>query len=218
MKTKLLCAICSVVLLACGKSEQGSSAPATQAIASAPQATKPDTLKIKGLSVGMDIQGVPNAMMDILAERQLSDFGFTDVIQLGEGIQCVLMYSKSFLRAIDSRMHERYDEVRASGKVDEELSTACTHSDGVLTAQSGADGRVARIVFNDVSDIFDAKGVAPAEFAKKLSGEYRIPELKPNESQTVWSATSPDGTRVELDAKEVLGIPMMRLYMSKAVP
>jgi len=179
-------------------------------------AANQDTQKINGLYIGMDIQSVPNAMMAIMAERGLADFGFTDVIKTGDGKQCVLMYTKSFLRAIDARMHDRYGEARASGKVDDELLTSCINSDGVLTAMSGTDNRVNRIVFNDIRDVFNAKGLSPAEFVKKLSGEYHIPEMKPNETQTVWSTTSPDGTKIEVDAKEVLGIPMVRLYMSKA--
>jgi len=222
MKTKLLCAICSVILLACGKTGQNGTAPAStqpdilQTPVSAPQAGNQDALKINGLYIGMDIQSVPNAMMAIMAERGLPDFGFTDVIKTGDGKQCVLMYTKSFLRAIDTRMHARYGEARAPGKVDEELATSCINSDGVLTAMSGADSRVSRIVFNDVRDVFNAKDLSPAEFVKKLSGEYHLPEMKSNETQTAWSATTPDGTKVEVDAKEVLGIPMVRLYMSKA--
>ncbi len=224
MKTKLLCAICSLVLLACGKTEQSRSTLAanqtvtTNTSISAPQATKLDALKIKSLYIGMDIQSVPNAMMAILAEQQLSDFGFTDVIKAGDGTQCVLMYTKSFLQAIDARMHERYGEARAPGKTDEELATSCINSDGVLTAKSGPDNKVARIEFNDVKDMFNAKDLSPSEFVKRLSKEYHILELKPNEAQTAWSFISPDGTKVEVDAKEVLGIPMVRLYMSKAAP
>jgi len=222
MKTKLLCAICSVVLLACGKTEQVPPAPAApqtitpQAPASAPQAAKSDALKIKDLYIGMDIQSVPNAMMAILAERELSDFSFTDVIKAGDGSQCVLMYTKSFLRAIEARMHDKYSAARAPGKVDEEILTSCINSDGVLTAKSGAYDKVSRIEFNDVKDIFNTKDLSPAEFAKSLSREYHLPEMKPNETQTAWSAIGPDGTKVEVIAKEVLGIPMLRLYMSKA--
>jgi hypothetical protein len=222
MKSKLLCAICCVVLLACDKTEQSSPAPAVtqalQAPVSAPQTAKSDALKIKDLYIGMDIQSVPNAMMAILAERELSDFSFTDVIKLSDGSQCVLMYTKSFLRAIDARMHERYGAARAAGKVDAEMLTSCINSDGVLTAKSGADGKVSRIELNDIKDIFNAKGLPPAEFVKNLSKEYHLPEMKPNETQTAWSAISPDGTKIEVIAKEVLGIPMVRLYMSKVAP
>lgn len=224
MKTKLLCAICSVVLLACGKTEQNSLVPAVtqpntlQIQTSAPQATKAGALKIKDLYIGMDIQSVPNAMMAILAERELSDFSFTDVIKLSDGSQCVLMYTKSFLRAIDARMHDRYGAARAPGKVDEEILTSCINSDGVLTVKSGADNTVSRIEFNDVKDIFNTKDLSPADLVKSLANEYHIPEMKPNETQTAWSYTSPDGSKVELEAKNVLGIPMVRLYMSKVTP
>jgi hypothetical protein len=224
MKIKLLCAICSVVLFACSKTEQPGPAPVAiqistlQTPASAPQAARQDAIKVKDFYVGMDIQSVPNAMMTILADQQLSDFSFTDVIMAGDGSQCVLMYTKSFLRAIDARMHDRYGEARAQGKVDAELLTSCINSDGVLTAKSGADNKVSRIEFNDVKDTFNAKGLSPAEFVKNLSREYHIPEMKPNEAQTVWTYSSPDGTKVEVDAKEVLGIPMVRLYMSKVAP
>lgn len=224
MKTKLLCVICCVTLLACGKSEQGNPAPAT--IPSASRNVSADTshmaksapLKIRDLYIGMDIQGVPNAMMAILAEQELSDFSFTDVIPVSDGTQCVLMYTKPFLRTIENRMHERYGEARAQAKVDEEILTSCINSDGVMMVKSGADGKVSRIEFNDVKDIFNATDLAPADFVRKLSSEYHIPEMKPNEAQTSWSYTSPDGTSVVVDAKEVLGIPMMRLYMSKAAP
>jgi hypothetical protein len=224
MKTKLLCAICSVVLLACGKTEPSSPTPAVtqantlQTPASVPQAAKPDALKIKDLYIGMDIQSVPNAMMAILAERELADFSFTDVIKASDGSQCVLMYTKSFLHAIDARMHERYGAARAPGKVDEEILTSCINSDGVLTAKSGADSRVSRIEFNDIKDIFNVKDLSPAEFVKNLSREYHIPEMKPNETQTAWSSIRPDGTKIEVVAKEVFGIPMVRLYMSKDAP
>jgi len=224
MKTKLLCAICSVVLLACGKAEQSSPPAATQAnipqaFIHAPQSlptAKSDALKIKDLYIGMDIQSVPNAMMAILAERELSDFSFTDVIKAGDGSQCVLMYTKSFLRAIDARMRDKYSAARAPGKVDEELLTSCINSDGVLTAKSGPDNKVGKIEFNDIKDIFNAKDLSPAEFVKRLSKEYHIPEMKPNETQTAWSYTDPDGNKIEVVAKEVLGIPMLRLSMSKA--
>ena len=211
-------------LLACGKSEKANAPSAItppitpQTPVSSPQAGKSPSLKIKDLYIGMDIQNVPNALVAILAEQQLSDFGFTEVIRVADGSQCVLMYSKSFLRAIDARMHDRYGEARAPGKVDEELMTSCIHSDGVLTTKSGPDNKVSRIEFNDVKDIFNAKDLSPAEFVKKLSTEYHIPEMKPNETKTVWSYTDPDGTKIEVDAKEVLGIPMVRLYMSKATP
>jgi len=179
---------------------------------------KSDGLKIKGFQIGMDIQSVPNVMMTLLAERELAGFGFTDVIRLGDGSQCVLMYTKPFLRAKESRMRDRYGEAKAQAKVDEELVTSCINSDGVLAAKAGADSKVIRIEFNDVKDLFNAKGMAPADFVKNLSKENHLPDMKPNDTQTVWSAISPDGTKVEVDAKEVLGIPMVRLYMSKAAP
>ena len=231
MNTKLLCAISSVILLACGKTGGGGSVPSSdpavnQAVsiphapaqAIAPQLAKQDALQIKGLFIGMDIQSVPSAMMAILAEQGLADFGFTEVIKAGDGTQCVLMYGKSFLRAIEARMHDRYDAARAQGKVDEELRTSCINSDGVLTVKSGADNKVSRIEFNDVKDLFNAKGVAPAEFVKILVKEYHIPELKPDAAQTSWSYISAEGVKVEALTKEILGIPMLRLNMSKAVP
>ena len=224
MKTKLLTAICSVILLACGKPEQSKPIPSTpqssspQTPASAIQPARTDALKIKGFYIGMNIQSVPNAMMAIMAEQQLPDFGFTDVIKTGDGTQCVLMYTKAFLRAIDARMRDRYGEARGPGKVDEELSTSCLHSDGVMSAQSGADNQVSRIEFNDVKDLFNPNNLPPAEFVKSLSKEYHLPEMKANETQTAWSSITPDGTKIEVDAKEVLGIPMLRLYLSKAAP
>jgi len=222
MKTKLLCALCCVILMACGKAGQSSPAPAAtpantlQTPASSPLIATHEALKIKDIYIGMDIQSVPNAMMTILADQQLSDFGFTDVIRTGDGTQCVLMYTKSFLRAIDARMHERYGVARASGKLDEELLSSCINSDGVLTAKSGIDNKVTSIQFNDVKDIFNANNLSPAEFVNKLSKEFHIPEMKPNETQTAWTYISPDGSRIEVDAKEILGIPMIRLHMSKA--
>lgn len=216
MKTKLLSLVCFVALSACGKTEPGNPAPA--ASASTPQAAKTAPLKIKDLYIGMEMQSVPNAMMAILAEQQLADFSFTDPMQTGDGSQCALMYTKPFLHAIDARMHERYGEARAQAKIDEEILTSCVNSDGVLMVKSDAENRVRRIEFNDVKDIFDAAGLSPADFVKKLSSEYHIPEMKPNEARTLWSYTSPDGSSVVVDAKEVLGIPMIRLYVSKAAP
>ena len=223
MKAKLLCAICSMALLACGNPEQNGSPALPRAKTSntnvvTPQAEKLSILKIKNLYVGMDIQNVPSAMMEILADRQLSDFGFTEVISTGDGKQCVLMYSKSFLQAIEARMHDRYGEARAPGKVDAEILTSCINSDGVLTAKAGADNKVNLIEFNDIKDIFNAKDLSATGFARNLSREYRIPELKPNDTQTAWNYLSPDGTKVEVNAKEILGIPMVRLYMSKIAP
>ena len=220
MNAKLLCAIFSMALLACGNPEQSSppallQANTSKASVNAPQTTKLSALKIKELYIGMDIQNVPNAMMEILAERQLSDFGFTEVITTGDGTKCVLMYSKSFLQAIEARMHDRYGEARAPGKVDAELLTSCINSDGVLTAKAGTDNKVNRIEFNDIKDIFNAKDLSAAGFARNLSREYLIPEMKPNDTQTAWSYLSPDGTKVEVNAKEILGMPMVRLFMSK---
>jgi hypothetical protein len=155
-------------------------------------------------------------MMSILADRQLSGFGFTEVLRMSEGRQCVLMYTKSFLFAIESRAKDRYGEARGPGKVDEELATSCLHSDGVLSVMAGADNQVSRIEFNDVREVFDAKGVTPAEFVKRLAAEYHIPELTPNAERTAWSYASSGGANLEVVAKEVLGIPMVRIYLSKA--
>lgn len=222
MKTRLLCIICTMLLLACGKNGtvgSASSTPPSASLTAAPAiSAKSDVLQINGLRLGMNIHEVPDAMMTMLADRQLSDFGFTDVIGIGSGAQCVLMYTKTYMQAIEARMRDRYGEARAPGMVDEELRNACADSSGVMTVQAGADGRVGRIAFNDVKNLFDAKDMPPAEIARKLVGEFKLPELQANEAQTAWTSLCPDGTRVELEAQNVMGIPMVRLFMSRAAP
>jgi hypothetical protein len=54
--------------------------------------------------------------------------------------------------------------------------------------------------------------------ASKLSDEYHIPEMKPNAAQSAWICISPAGTKLEVTAKEILGISMVHLAMSKAAP
>jgi hypothetical protein len=224
MKRKTLAATAIALLSACGPSQQQNAAtpaaPATDTAKPAAQsgAAKTDTPKINGLYIGMDIHDAPNAMMTILADHQLSGFGFTGAVRASDGTQCALMYTKDFLHAIETRMRDRYGEARGAAKVDEELLTSCLNSDGVLSVIAGQDGFVKRIEFNDVRDLFDAKGLPPAAFVQKLATQYRLPGMKPNEMQNVWSFVSPDGVKVEVDAKEVLGIPMARLYMSRAAP
>lgn len=219
MKRTLLSAICCLALCACGKEtpipSTESASPAVGKAVDAAQQKKQGELKIKGLYLGMDIRDVPGSMVSILAERVLSDFGFTDVIRITDGKGCVLMYSKSFLRAIEGRMQERYGAATAASKVDGELATSCVNSDGVLAVHAGADNRVYRIEFNDVKDLFGTQGGAPAGFAKALSQEFGLPELKPNTDNTVWRYVDAEGSRVEVTAREMLGIPMLRVSMSK---
>jgi hypothetical protein len=218
MKSRWL--VLSLLLSACGPSGNGAAPQgATQTKPAQPAApAKPIGPGIKGLSVGMDIQDAPSAMMTILAEQKLPGFGFTEVMRAADGTQCALMYTKDFLRGIEDRMKGRYGESKAAQKVDEELLTSCLNSDGVLSIKAASNNQVNLIEVNDVKDIFDVKGMPPAEFAKKLSAEYHVLEMKPNELQNVWSSVSPDGVRIEVDAKEVMGIPMVRLYMSRAAP
>ncbi|MBI3902841.1 MAG: hypothetical protein HY306_07880 [Nitrosomonadales bacterium] len=228
MRTKLLCAFFSILLIACGKSEPPSSPPAGDARptsginvskvlaqAQVPQSSGPGDLKIKGLFLGMDIHEVPDAMVSMLAEQQLSGFGFTDPIKTGGGTQCLLLYTKPFLAAIEARMRDRYSEGVARGKVNGELLTSCINSDGVLVVKTNAGKEVSSIEFNDVKEIFNAKGVAPAEFARNLSRDFHLPELKPNAAQTVWTYISPQGDKLEVSSSEVLGIPMVKLSLSK---
>ena len=42
--------------------------------------------------------------------------------------------------------------------------------------------------------------------------------MKPNAVQSAWSYNSPAGTKVEVTTKEILGITMVHLAMSKAAP
>ena len=102
------------------------------------------------------------------------------------------------------------------GKLDEEMRSSCANSDGVLIVKSGADNKVNRVEFNDIKNLFNANGLAPAEFAQKLAQEHHVPEMKPNDAQTAWTYTSPDGNQIEIITKDVLGISMMRLNMGRA--
>lgn len=230
MRTKLLCITCSIVLLACGKTGGGGASQQTGSLVVQPAASQPaisssamqtartDAVQIAGFYPGMDIQGVPDIMMSILADQQLPGFGFTGVIRLGNGEQCVLMYTKSFMDALEARARDRYGIARAQAKVDEEVLTSCENSDGVMTAQAGADGKVTRIQFNDVRNLFNVQGASLADFARHLAAEAHIPELKPNENQTAWNYTSPQGTNITLETKNALGISMLRLVMSRSEP
>jgi hypothetical protein len=213
MKTGLLCILCAAVLMACGKTETGGagSAPASSANGVAEQ--QADVLKINGFYLGMDIHDVPNAMMAMLAERELYDFGFTDVLGNG-GAQCVLMYTKTYMQAMEARMHDRYGEAQVPGMLDEEIRHSCAESKGVMSVHAMADGRVHRIEFNDVKNLFGAKDLGGAGIAKKVADEFKLP-LQLAEGQESWTYTSPDGTLLELASNNVMGIPLVRLHMSQ---
>ncbi|MBI1175477.1 MAG: hypothetical protein GC139_09470 [Sideroxydans sp.] len=219
MRTKLIIAASAVLLAACGKSEPpapaAANAPASQPLTAPGKVTPGTALKIKGFYIGMDIHDVPDTMMDLLGNQGLDGYGFTDVIRYSNGEHCVLLYDKQFLGAIEARMTERYDAQRAKGKVEDELQSSCYASDGVLVVKAGADGRVRSIEFNNAGELFDARKMQPDEFAKKLVGEYRIPALKPNDDHSGWRYVAPDGTRLEILVKQVFGIPVTRLVMSR---
>lgn len=230
MKTKPLCLASLALLAACGKQAQESaSAPAVpvQPInvakvlaenAAAPQTARQDAqLKIEGLYLGMDIHDVPGEIVNMLAERQLPDYGFTGVIRTGGGSQCVLVYTKSFLSAIQARMEDRYGKAAAPGRTDDELLTACLHADGVMAVKADAGKEVSSIEFSNVKELFDARDLTAAEFAQKLGRELHLPGgLKPNATQTAWTYTSPEGDLLEISSKDVLGIPRVWLRVSKA--
>jgi hypothetical protein len=232
MKTRLLCLSALLLLTACdNKPTQQSTPTNTPDASNAPHAAinvaqvLADTaarqnaqLHIKGFSLGMDIHDVPAAMMDMLAEQGLADYGFTAAIKTGGGSQCVLLYTKSYLAAIQARMEDRYGKAVAQGKTDGELLTACLHSDGVMTVKADAGRDVSSIEFSNVKDLFDAPNLTAAQFAAKLGQELQIAgELKPNTAQTVWIYRSPAGEQLEISSEDVLGIPRIWLRVSKAV-
>ena len=211
MKKCIIVVLCSVVLAACGGQE-----PAAPAESAKVQIFAPSSLKVAGFFVGMDVNDVPSTMLEMLSERGLSNFGFTDVIRYSSGEQCVLLYDKAFLRAIESRMKERYDAARAMGKIEDELEASCYASDGVLVVKAGAAGRVSSIEFNNAGKLLEEGRLDPEEFARKLASEQRIPMLTPNSERTGWSYVSPDGARLEIRVKQVFGIPVTRLVMTHA--
>jgi hypothetical protein len=211
MKKWLIVALCAVVLAACGGQE--SAAPVEPAKS---QTFVPSSLKVAGFYVGMDVNDVPSTMLEMLSERGLSNFGFTDVIRYSSGEHCVLLYDKGFLSAIESRMQERYDVVRAKGKIEDELEASCYASDGVLVVKAGTTGRVNSIEFNNVGKLLEDGKLAPEEFARKLASEQQIPGLTPNDERTGWSYTSPDGARLEIRVRQVFGIPVTRLVMTRS--
>lgn len=217
MRNGLFCAACAVLLAACGGNEPSAPAPTAakpQAVAAAPRA---DALKIKNFYIGMDIHSVPDAMVDLLAEQGLDNYGFTDVIRYSNGEQCVLLYDKQFLRVIEARMIERYDQRRAKEKTEEELQNSCYASDGVLVVKSGADGAVSSVEFNNAGELFESKKkVPPEEIVKKLLDEYHIPSMKPNDEHNGWRYVAPDGTQLDVLVRQVFGIPVTRLVMSRA--
>ncbi len=182
------------------------------------QSEKMNVVQVKGFSLGMDIQGVPDAMMTLLADQQLSGFGFTGVLRLDNGDQCVLMYTKPFMQALEQRARDRYGAARAEGMVDQGILTACENSDGVMTARAGPDGRASRIQFNDVKDLFNTQDKSPADFATDLAAGIHIAQLKPNETQTTWNYAGLDGTNILVETKNALGISMLRVVLSRSVP
>lgn len=218
MRTKLLYAACAALLAACGKNEPATPPAATQARPQlAAPAARADALKIKGFYLGMDIHSVPDTMIDLLAGEGLDGYGFTDVIRYSNGEQCVLLYDKGFLRAIEARMTERYDVRRAKIKTEEELQSSCYASDGVLAVKAGADGAVNSVEFNNAGELFEAKKkVPPEEIVRKLVKEYRIPAMKPNDEHNGWRYVSRDGTQLEVRVKQLFGIPVTRVVMSPA--
>lgn len=218
MRTKLLGAVCALLLVACGKNAPHAPSPAAPAAAQPAVVSVPPragALKIKDFYIGMNIHDVADAMIDLLAEHELTGYGFTEVIRYSSGEQCQLLYDKRFLEAIESRMHERYTAQIARAKIEDALQSACYNSDGVVVVKAGPDARVDSIEFNNVADFFDAKDMKPAEFAKKLVNDYHLPAMQPNADHNGWQYDAPDGTRLQVLVREVFGIPVTRLVMSR---
>ncbi len=228
MKIRLLCVACCMVLLACGNKNDGAQPEAERSSVVQPAASqvsisntaqhsgKLDNLQVRGFSLGMDIQGVPDVMISLLADQHLSGFGFTGVIGLDNKDQCVLMYTKPFLQALEERARDRNGAARAQVMVDQEMLSACENSDGVMTVHAGPDGRVSRIQFNDARDLFSAQDMSPAEFADHLAAEMQIPSLKPDNANSTWNYSSPQGTNISIETKNPLGISLLRVILSRS--
>ena len=215
MNARLSVVCCALLLAACGKDAPHT--PPSHAAAKPAVAARAGTsaLTVKEFHLGMNINEVPDAMIDLLAEHGLSDYGFTQVMRYSNGEQCVLLYDKGFLGPIESRMHRRYTTQVAASKIQEALQSACYNSDGVVVVRAGPDGRVNRVAFNHVDEFFDARDMKPAQFAQKIAHDYHLPPLQPNADGSGWSDDTPDGTRLQVLVKQVFGIPVTRLVMGR---
>jgi hypothetical protein len=116
----------------------------------------------------------------------------------------------------DGRLKERHDATRAKGKIEDEMQSSCYASYGVLVAKTGSDGRVNSIEFNNAGKLPGDGKLKLVEFVRKLADEYRIPAMKPNDGHSGWSYVSPDGARLDVMVREVFGIPVTRLVMSRS--
>lgn len=179
------------------------------------QAVTGPAVVLNGFSLGMDIRDVPATMMMLLADRGLSGFGFTGDIQLSNGGHCILMYTKAFMAAIEARARDRFGAARAPAKIDEEIQLSCVNSDGVMSAHSGADGKVDRIQFNDARNLFGSKDETPEAFSHRLVDEYHVPPMQPDEDRTTWLAVDGQGRSFSLHTRSPLGVPMLQLVLSR---
>lgn len=217
MRAKLFCVICSIMLVACGEKAPSKTAspemPATNPISTAQPSNPPaETLKIKGLYIGMNIQDASSAMKSIITQQNLDRFEVMD-IRKADDKSCVLMMVKDLKGmifqnlnpSIEESERKAYAEKQLNAVLDTECSGGQTNASPALAVWAGADGKVNRIHFNNFEEVFDAKGLPVSEFMQKFVSAYSIPEMKPNDDNTGWIYVSPEGIKVEVHAAEIMG-------------
>jgi len=148
---------------------------------------KDNTIRVKGLYIGMDIQTVPK----ILAEK-FPTWGTNDV---KEGHACFFVTIKGFGNPYGD-VYLDCDYVYAHGWA----------AAGIITA--GPDGKVREIRFSGtlVSEMFNADDMDATAFAKQFIGAYNIPDMAVADDRKSWTYTSPDGVKVTITNKKGLGL------------
>lgn len=228
--------ICALILVACSKDEPANIAPSIPISASKEPASQPAkepqsqptnstsvALKIKGLAIGMDIQEASSAMKGIVASQHLDKFEVMDTRKVGDN-NCVLTVVKGLKKRIydglspdmEENDKKEYSEKQFNEILDIECSGGGTNTTPALAVWAGSDGKVNEINFNNFDDVFNAKGLPVAEFMQNFVNAYSIPEMKPNEDGTSWTYVSPDGSKVEARAVEIMGQSILAwIHISK---
>lgn len=206
--------IFTIILFGCGKNEPGNDAPSS-ALPN-PSNAPTDTIKVKGLFIGMNINHASSAMKKIISDQNLDKYEVIDARKVNED-SCVLIVVKDLKNIIGG---QGVDESRFNEILDRECSGQLNllNQYAALAVLAGADGKVNRIYFNDLTDLFNAKGLPVSDFLQNFLNAYSIPEMKANENENAasWTYVSPDGSKVEVVAVKMMGKSILvRIQLEK---
>jgi hypothetical protein len=151
---------------------------------------KETSIKIKGVSLGMELKNAHDVLEQKLAGTQWK------VSQV-----CMSKLSKKWMLVVC------INPVSASN-FDQALTMTAMGIGGVgAILRADEDGRVVyvNLLPGFVDDIFKASNMEAREFAEQFTSAYKIPEMNISEQMDSWTYSSPDGVKVTVDMnKKVL--------------